>query len=253
MAGASEPVIPSSSAITREEICENATILDEGIRVCPLCRSEVRLFFTNFNEKILMCENIECEYPFGHEPPLYVKENNEIQWDEEVASIGRVTKSSPSASLSMISTTSWLEIDKINKMNAEDQFPEKLESKEYYNHKKEQATNEKEDKDEKDILKEVAVIKKLNVELLGTENKPHIRNQKWIKNLMSMQEMSGVTLLDPEEMKLVQKQQPEIGLGELKIDIDINNKHSMSSIKIEIASLKNSTLEGVDNTYTVID
>ncbi|RVE41769.1 hypothetical protein evm_013585 [Chilo suppressalis] len=242
MEGFVSPTINSAPALSPEDICENATILDEGIRLCPLCASEVRLFFINFNEKVQMCENVECEYPFGHENIVYVKEDNEAQSDEEVASVRSRTIRGSNATLSVVSTAAWSEIAKINRVfDAEDQLDSRSETREYHLHKLDDCKIKKEEDKQKKILQKVEEIKNLNKELNKPSDdlfvKPQIKNEKFIKHLMSMQTFSGVPLLKPEEMKLLDTKQPVIGTGELKIDINMGNDCKMSTVKIEIANL----------------
>jgi hypothetical protein len=195
------------------------------LQVCPLCRSEVRLFFINFNEKILICENSDCEYPFGHENILFL-----------------TVQDSPTASGSIMSTAAWSDIEKMNNIyEADEQMDAKPESREYFKHKNENSKSRKLVEKQEKLLSEVKKIKKLSIELSASEqakgeNVPEILNEKWIKNLLNKQKTSGVSLLKPEEVRLFKTKQLDLGLGELKIDIDMGNDNNMSSIKIELAN-----------------
>lgn len=184
-----------------------------------------------------MCENYDCDYPFGHDEVIYQRENCNIQSDEEVASIistSKYTFGSPTATASVVSNATWLDIDKINKLNDnEGHNDQKAEIREYYQHKK-VAKKEHELKkieDNSKILKQVEDITKMHQELKKM-NDSCIKNEKWIKNLMEMQKASGLSLLKPEELSMFKQKKPEIGLGELKIDIQ-----NTSAIKIEIANI----------------
>ncbi|CAK1585751.1 unnamed protein product [Parnassius mnemosyne] len=210
---------------------------EDILRICPLCNSCVKFFFINMNEKMLMCENTTCEFPFGHEELQFVKEDNEILGDMEVISLSRLGKGSTSASASIVSTTAWSEIDKINRVfDSEDsQFEIAGNSvKQYGNKKKDKAR--KNLVNDMQILKNVKDLKGLTRELNDIdETKEIIKNEKWIKNLLNLQGLSGVQLLQQQEMEQLKKTEPIFGGGELKIDID-TNQNNMSSIKIEITN-----------------
>ncbi|CAH0752336.1 unnamed protein product [Diatraea saccharalis] len=190
-----------------------------------------------------MCENTECEYPFGHENVVYVKEDDESQNDEVVSIKSRTVRGTPHDTLSIVSTSAWSEIDNINRVyEAEEQLDQRPEIKEYYLHKRTSRITG-DDENQKKLFQNVQEINKLNKELNDSKQEmfvqPQLKNEKWIKNLMSMQKYSGMSLLKPNEMKLVKKTESEIGSGELKIDINMGKDEcDMSSVKIEIFNIK---------------
>ncbi|KAL0830866.1 hypothetical protein ABMA28_002972 [Loxostege sticticalis] len=233
----SETIINSSNtALTPAEIIKNATIIDEGIKLCPLCTSEVRLFFINFNEKVLMCENVECDYPFGHEEITYVKEDQDIQSYEEVASIKQTH--SPTVTHSMISTAAWSDLAKITRVNESEELEHRPETREYYKHKAKSPKNVvKKDEVQPNLVKEIKALHEKDVEL--SKDNDYIKNEKWVQKLMKLQKSSGINLLKEEEIIMFKKSKPEIGLGELKIDIGTGAETNMSTIKIEIANVNN--------------
>ncbi|CAG5054593.1 unnamed protein product [Parnassius apollo] len=225
---------------------ENYSMDEDVLRICPLCNSCVKLFFINWNEKLLMCENTTCEFPFGHEELQFVKEDNEMDSDMEVISLSRLGKGSTSASI--VSTTAWSEIDKINRVYESEDSQFEIKSncvKQYENKKKNKARNNL--VNDSQILKNVKDLKGLTRELKGIDDTQEIiKNEKWIKNLMNLQGLSGVQLLQQQEMEQLKKMEPSFGAGELKIDID-TNKNNMSSIKIEITNRNddNSTTDNI--------
>ncbi|XP_026488528.1 uncharacterized protein LOC113395174 [Vanessa tameamea] len=218
-----------SPAISAE--VESTQIIEEGPRVCPLCSSEIRFFFINFNEKMLMCENIECEFPFGYEDLQFVRFENEEDMSDVISIRTKRTHISPVATGSVISTASWSEIDKINRVY--DSEDSQLEQRSYdIQSQKEKRKNKKNTKDSEFLIqKHVEDIKGLNMELMEiSETNKIIKNERWIKNLMTLQGKSGVKLLKPEELKQVKKDNKDI-----KINIDTGNSSNISTIKIQIA------------------
>lgn len=182
-----------------------------------------------------MCENTSCEFPFGYEDLTFVKENVGISQDEEVLSIhSKMSHMSPPSSI--LSTAAWSEIEKLHRVyDSEDdgRSLDGLNIKDVERRKQIRKENE-------DILKHIEHIKDLNMQLmvhLDVEKVDvQLKNEKWIQKLKSLQEISGVQLLKPEEVGLLKKEEPILGLGELKIDIDPGNNQNMSSIKIEICN-----------------
>ncbi|XP_059057362.1 uncharacterized protein LOC131850959 isoform X2 [Achroia grisella] len=214
---------------------ETPTMTEETLGLCPLCQSGIKLFFINFNEKMLMCENTECEFPFGYEDLQFYKEDNEAEVDDEVASIRSkrtLDDRSSSATCSVVSTAAWTDIEKLNRAYETDDG--QFESNTYQ--KKPKKVEAEKDK-EKAILKNVEDIKELNKELVTIDNKQkdqRIQNQKWIKNLMNKQTTSGISLLKPEEMMALKEQ--ETAFGELKIDIDTSDANGISHVNVQIIS-----------------
>ncbi|XP_068617408.1 uncharacterized protein [Battus philenor] len=211
---------------------------------CPLCSSSIKSFFINMNVKILMCENTLCEFPFGHEEVQYIEEDNEVDCGME-RSISRHAKGSTSTS--SISNAAWLEIEKMNRVyeSEDSQFEVKNFDLNVKNKNKNAHVEEKIANDVK-ILKNVKDIKGLTKQLNGIdggESSEVIKNEKWIKNLMNLQGLSGVQLLKEQEIQQIRRDEPVFGGGELKIDIDRNT--SMSSIKIEIMNQDTVTVDNL--------
>ncbi|CAH2084396.1 unnamed protein product [Euphydryas editha] len=220
---------PTTSIIPTE--LTTTQIIEEGPRVCPLCSSEIRYFFINLNEKMLMCENMECEFPFGYEELQFLRLDNDEDMSDIISIQTKPTRMSPLPSGSVVSTAAWSEIDKMNRVyDSEDSQldPRTFEIPSQRNKKR----NKKNTKQSQILInKHVEDIKSLNMELMEiSETNEIIKNEKWIKNLMSLQGKSGVNLLKPEELERVKKDNKE-----LKIDIDTNGNNNMSSIKIQIA------------------
>lgn len=175
-----------------------------------------------------MCENMECEFPFGFEELQFIKLNNGEDMSDVVSIHTRPTRTSPMQSSSVISTTDWTEIDNMNKIyESEDS---QLDLRSFHLQKNKKKIKKDSKAKETLIKKNVEDIKSLNMELMEiSESNEIIKNEKWIKNLMTLQGNSGFKLLKPEEMKCVKK-----GDRELKIDVDTND-NTMSSINIQIA------------------
>lgn len=201
---------------------------------CPICSSEIRFFFINFNEKMLMCENTQCDFPFGYENLQFLR----IDADEEMSEHLSV-KTKPSAmsppSCSSLSAAAWSEIDKMNRVyeSEDSQIPESRYSliPRSKRNRKPSLTDS-----QSQIKKNVEDIKGLNMELQEMKGtRGVLSNEKWINKLKNLQDSSGVKLLRPQELKRVKKEMT----NELKIDIDMDKVNNMSLIKIEIANPSN--------------
>ncbi|XP_041980115.1 uncharacterized protein LOC121733811 [Aricia agestis] len=212
-------------------IVNGTQIIEEGPRVCPLCGCEVKFFFLNFQEQLLMCENVECQYPFGYED-LQFKRFEDVDASDMVSirtRASRVTLMSPTGS--MVSTHAWSEIDKMNRMYDEDSQSERSLCNEK---KQKEATQNKLDKASiNEIKKNVESIKGLNEELKQLSESSHvIKNEKWIKKLLDLQSMTKEHLLKPQEMEQIEE---EIKQPEVKIAIQQGDAQTISTIQINLA------------------
>ncbi|KAJ2951296.1 hypothetical protein O0L34_g5699 [Tuta absoluta] len=196
-------------------------------KMCPLCNSHICLFLINFTDKMIMCDNEFCDFPFGYEKPKILKPGDQL--DEGYAVRIGVNKPPSEVPLETSNACNDAEMPATNKSSTKKQ-------------KRTAATPEKE---EEKIQKSIQDLARLNAELsLLNENSDDverieeddhkIKNEKWIKNLHNLQAMSGVQLLRPEEMGLLKKEEPAIGLGELKINYGNGDVHDVPSISIEI-------------------
>lgn len=206
---------------------------------CPLCNCQIKLYFINFTEKFLMCENDDCEFPFGHEDLQFVKLGNNYNGDDDLSSVfSRSTRASSVACSSVVSNIAWGEIEKMNRIyESEDSQLETrlLNSSADRDHVLMKSQKDKENDEE--LKKNIQNITQLTKELREAESNGPLRlqNQKWIQNLMRVQELSGVKLLQEEEIERLKKKEPELGLGELTIDL-ASKEDEMSCIKIKIAN-----------------
>lgn len=218
-------------------INETVTIIEEGLQVCPLCDSLVKMFYINFNEKLLMCENVECEFPFGCEELKFLQIENNTFPQDEIYSNNRIAQDTASVAGSVVSSAAWADIDRMNKAyDSEDSQCDARSVNKQNELRLKKAQKEKEN--DQQLIRNVENIKELSLALFndnGDQKPALINNEKWIKNLQNFQALSGVQLLREEEMETLRKKEPDIGLGELKIDID-PSKESISSIKIEITN-----------------
>lgn len=192
-----------------------------------------------------MCENTECEFPFGYEELQFVTIDNDMALSDACGARSRDSLVSPRHTASSISQSGLSEMERINQMYESGEETEINEEQEIHKREVKKANKEKylkkklkKESDEK-IKKHLEDIDNLHKELLSHTSPQNdvgqIRNQKWIRKLKSLQEASGVAdLVKPEEMRLLKKEEPMLGLGELKIDIDPGNSSSMSTIKIAI-------------------
>lgn len=192
-----------------------------------------------------MCENTECEFPFGYEELQFVTMDNDMAMADACGARSRDSLPSPRHTASSISQSGLSEMERINQMYESGEENEINEEQETHKQELKKANKEKylkkklkKESDEK-IRKHLEDIDNLHKELLSHTSSENdvgqIRNQKWIRKLKSLQEASGVAdLVKPEEMRLLKKEEPMLGLGELKIDIDPGDSSSMSTIKIAI-------------------
>lgn len=189
----------------------------------------------NLNEKILMCENTSCEFPFGYEDLMFRKEDNDLASDHEVSSIKTKRSQSSQGTPSVGSAAEWSEIDKLNRACAEseDNYNQNVYARKRNVHEMKTRAQTKEN--EEKIKQNVEQIKQLNKVLYDNGDELELRNEKWIKNLFALQVSSGKRLVKEQELQKLKKIDPSVGMGELKIDID-SRKDSMSSIKIEISN-----------------
>ncbi|CAH2047690.1 unnamed protein product, partial [Iphiclides podalirius] len=215
---------------------ENDTLNEDILRICPLCHSVVRLFFINLDEKMLMCENTKCEFPFGYEELQFVKEDSEIDSDMGVLSFTRNDRGSTSTSI--ISTAAWAEIDKMNSVCESEErqlssFSDLLKLKSTNKELERQINNDLEIQRNVEHLK--GLTRELNFIEQETSESEVIKNGKWIKNLLNLQGQSGMQLLKQQEIDQLRREEPIFGGGELKIDID-TNRNDISSINIQITN-----------------
>ncbi|XP_060801541.1 uncharacterized protein LOC106140838 isoform X2 [Amyelois transitella] len=212
--------------------------------VCPLCQSEIKLFFINLNEKLLMCENVECEYPFGYEDLQFFKENKNAESVDELCSIRSKPTITDNTSMtcSVVSATAWLEIDRMNTV-----FESEDSQSEYIPKTNKSKSNEKQKEKEEKVLNNVECIKGLNKQLkeINGSHKRKIANKKYIKNLMTLQTMTGVEMLQPEEINILNKDKINEAT-DFKIDVNMNAENSVSSIKIELIDITSQEKAGKD-------
>ncbi|XP_026744538.1 uncharacterized protein LOC113505880 isoform X2 [Trichoplusia ni] len=198
--------------------------------ICPMCSSVVKSFFVNYNEKTVICENLDCAYPFMMDM-IYVKEDNELATSEEVASYRSRPSGWSQGTVSIMSAAEWSDIDKLNQtFEADENFlsqhnPKKLSHAD--NAALENRVKIKEN--EEQIRENVEKIKQLNKRLFGGNNDHDcIRNEKWIKNFYRIQETKGVQLLKQQELAKLKLDEEEAS-REVQIHIDPG-----TSIHIEI-------------------
>lgn len=192
-----------------------------------------------------MCENTECEFPFGYEELQFVTIDNDMVMAEAYGTHSRDSLVSSRQTPSSISQSGLSEMERINQMYESGEESKINEEQEVHKKELKKVNKEKylkkklkKESDEK-IRKHLKDIDSLHKELLShtssQDDMGQIRNQKWIRKLKSLQEASGVAnLVKPEEMRLLKKEEPMLGFGELKIDIDPGDSSSMSTIKIAI-------------------
>ncbi|KAJ0183534.1 hypothetical protein K1T71_001510 [Dendrolimus kikuchii] len=198
------------------DIAQSSTIIEEGPRVCPDCSSVIRLYFINFHEQVQMCENVKCDFPFSQKDIQFVKYNVNIPEDDDMSGITQTH--SVTGSMSVVSTAAWAEIDKINNESEESQF----DSAHFSDRDGKIQLLKQEKTAEKNSMKFVQSIRNMNRELNSSVNKDlatRIQDKKLINQLRDLQYKFGSKWLKDDELVRVNKKEPVIGLGELKIDI----------------------------------
>ncbi|XP_063534601.1 uncharacterized protein LOC134744641 [Cydia strobilella] len=193
------------------------------VKDCPECKSAVRCYFINFNEKVVICENTTCTWPFGYEEPKRMKHDEALTVDEEVESLKVMTYGPIPPSGSIISTMAWSEIDRSNKgLDSEEPGSTPIHQSDAARDAKLQEVLKQKEADLQ-TKKNLQDIKKLNVQLQKTyEDEDQIsciRNEKWIKHLNTLQSMSGIQLLRKEEMALLKENEPQ----GLTMDVNAEN------------------------------
>ncbi|VVC96907.1 unnamed protein product [Leptidea sinapis] len=199
-------------------------------RICPLCESQIKRFFINFNEKMLMCENTECEFPFGYEDLQFIEVDD---CDNETGTVQIRQTIYPRAN-SCKSLSSMSDIEELYNMSKSEcsqrgnQLQIRRPLKTYQRNKERFGAD-------KEITQGVKDISMLSAKMVELDSPVLIKNKKIIKSLFNLQGASGVKLLKKNELdKIVhENKKPEV-----KIDIE---KHSdISVIKIELVDMKKS-------------
>ncbi|XP_038213953.1 uncharacterized protein LOC119833828 [Zerene cesonia] len=210
-------------------------MVEEGPRVCPLCSSPIKLFFINYNEKLLMCENTECEFPFGYEELQFVQVDSA---DNETGAIKK-RHNFFSQSRSSTSGISATDVDKLYRAYDSEDQSESTSINMFSKPPLRSYNRESRRKMEKNVED----LKNLNLELVKVNSETKITNktiqdQKLIRNLYNLQDISGVKLLKPQELEILKKE-AATKQQDVKIDID-KGSNDISIIKIELVSTDNS-------------
>lgn len=175
-----------------------------------------------------MCENTECEYPFGYEELRFVTTGNDMAIDDSSRD-GR----------SGTSQSGWSELERINQTLTDEDSA--------INEEREKRKKEIEKANKEAILSQKAMAKdaltmklaedldNLHKHVLQTQcldkSADEIKTRRFLKLLKKRQDKTGENLVSAEEIQRLKKETPELGLGELKIDIDQGDK---SVIKIAV-------------------
>ncbi|XP_045523154.1 uncharacterized protein LOC123713501 isoform X1 [Pieris brassicae] len=200
---------------------ERLSVLEE--RVCPLCSSKINFFFINYFEKFLMCENTECEFPFGYEDLQFAKVDNPD--NPETGSIRTKQSFSSPSSISGITVS---DVDQLyqaceSENNLPDQVPVSLS----------RPTRPR----QSNILKNVAPLNSLHSEIMKMNSQMKISDltdKKLIKNLYKLQNCTGAQLLKPQELTTLKRGECQ---KQTEVKININQmENDISVIKIELLS-----------------
>lgn len=205
------------SVVVHEEINEAENLEP---KVCPLCKSKLKLYQIHFKEMFLMCSNIHCEFPFGvTDYHVYKIEYKDEFFPPEYRSISCSSMTTGST----LSQNDWSELDKLipaseSLFSPDGTLPQSFVDKPY---DMEKLNNVKKSKEIEDKIKnDVKKIKDLNKTLIELDSSETINNEKWLESIAKMQERVGIQLLKENELEKVKTIKPHIGTGELKIDID---------------------------------
>ncbi|CAH0586780.1 unnamed protein product [Chrysodeixis includens] len=216
---------------------DQRVLLNDYCSNCPMCSSVVKSFFVNLNEKTVICVNVNCEYPFMFDMQ-FVKEDNELDSSEEVASYRSRPSGWSQGTASFMSAVEWSEIDKLNQtIEAEENFFTHPSSKKLTSSANEVLEVRVQIKEnEEQIRQNVEKIKEINKKLYGGNDQEYIRNEKWIKNFHRIEKTQGVQLLKQEELaKLsveeeVSRRDVEIHLEtEMPLHIEIKEKNETNT------------------------
>ncbi|XP_022121637.2 uncharacterized protein LOC110997684 isoform X1 [Pieris rapae] len=197
---------------------ERLSVLED--RVCPLCASKINFFFINYFEKILMCENTECEFPFGYEDLQFAKVDNP---DNETGSVKTKQSFSSPSSISGITVS---DVDQLYQAcESENNMPDQV------------SLNRPTRPRQSYILKNVAPLNSLHSEIMKMNSQMKISDltdKKLIKNLYKLQNFTGAQLLKPQELTTLKRSECQMQ-PEVKIDIN-RMENDISVIKIELLS-----------------
>ncbi|XP_045536065.1 uncharacterized protein LOC106709734 [Papilio machaon] len=186
----------------------------EFCKMCPLCNNRVRFFYLAIDEKILMCENVRCEYPFGYNDFKIIKEEDD---DFEMRQKSTSLKSWPDIDRNYLEIPNEVKCFNVSHEDSNIQvIEEKIAS-------------------EKEMVKELNVLKGLTKKFneIEEDSDEIIKNKNFIRKLMKLQKLSGVKLVKQEEMEVLRRDKPGYKSDDLKIDIDTSGS-SLCAIKIEI-------------------
>lgn len=171
-----------------------------------------------------MCGNVDCAYPIGITDYHIYK----VECSEEVIRCDSGSRNS--ATESSLSYAEWIELEKSmqndNLLSPASTPPPSLTEKPKEMEKL--ARIKEKSKVEDRIRRNVKEIQELNKELTY-DGYDSIDNEKWIKHIAKMEELSGLQLLKEEELKRVRKPN---SAKELKIDLDTSG--DVVSLKIDV-------------------
>lgn len=217
---------------------------------------------------MIVCENTECVYPFGHEEPedIFIKLDNtqlekELEYirshldttllEEELVNLRRtldnevvseesssVTQQmairSNSSTCSLGSSASWNTTDLDNKAIIEPSNDIAAVCNEVRQNKNNKYTKLRQSKIDKAKQEELQrMLKNIKTGHNVPDKQRSLRNEKLLRKLMQLENMSGVKLLRPEEMAILKNKDKSAGLNDLKINID-TNANSIPSIRVEV-------------------
>lgn len=207
----------------------------------------------------LMCEDSDCEFPFGYEALQIVRDESELQenpWKAtkntfeyptaEKMVMARSIDSIIAARTVTLSSTSCLSDDILSQVGDAEEHSLTHDRHEILSVRlNRQDRKRKEDLQvNKDVQSHLNQIKQLTevMSKLSEEadnyNPKLIKNKKWLKNLKGWQEETGQRLLtDMENIDLV-KIEPKTLKNELKLSIDQTNEDGPCSFSIQICTNK---------------
>lgn len=199
-----------------------------------------------------MCTNLQCEYPFGEKFSVYTHVDGDYWLNPDWISVPRkrYTRSNRSEGISSIGTSTlgtnsvlsaseWSDMSRATSQGYDSDDNSSLNSMKVFTRKTSPRLREKrarQQEEDDDIKKNVEKIKECNQALFDTKEEfGTIRNEKWIQNLSTMHNSSGMRLVKENELQKLKNKQ-DICHGELKIDIEAK-PDAMSSIVIEIGNI----------------
>lgn len=174
-----------------------------------------------------MCENTECEFPFGYEDLQFVQVDNA---DNEIGSVRTRNNFSSRSSISGTTVSDGEQLYQACEAenNADQICP---------------VSSRKSSKTHQNNVLKLETFNTIHSEMIKINNQikiSELTDKEFIKKLYKLQDRTGVQLLKPRELSTLKIDETK-EQSEVKIDID-KKENDISVIKIELVSLHQSSI-----------